>query len=43
MAEIGYLLGFVDLGMTFWPVAAAGALTPLVAESTFGEALTVHL
>ena len=43
MAEVGHLLGFVDLEMAFWPVAATGALTSLVTEPALGEALAVHL
>lgn len=43
MAKVGHLLGFVDLEVAFWFVAAAGALASLVAEPALGEALAVHL
>lgn len=43
MAEVGHLLGLIDLEVAFWFVAAAGALTSLVTEPALGEALAVHL
>lgn len=43
MSEIGHLLRLVDLELAVRLVAAADALTPLIAEPSLREALAVHL
>lgn len=42
VAEVGHLLGLVDLELAANFVAAADAEAFLIAESSLGEALTVH-
>jgi hypothetical protein len=43
MPKIGHLLRLVDLKLTVRFVAAADALTPLIAKSSLREALAIHL